>query len=118
MNSSIDNLGSVINFSTTQVYNAAKAIAFEDLDVSAVVGVRQAVVLLKIKNTTGNTSQFTFKKKGDGDTYDGYAPNSLIGIPNNDAAYVICVTNTSGVLSWMSSQVAGTVTVTFEAFWK
>lgn len=108
--------GKALRIDGSTVYNALKAAAFENLDLSAKVGARSALCYFKVKNNTGNNQQIIFRKDGDADNFDGYSANSGITIPNGQCAYVTGLTANTGVIEWFSTPASGTVTLTLEAF--
>ncbi len=60
--------GAVVDTIETSVYNAAAPTSWTDLDLSAKVGGKQALVLLKIFDTGGGT-KLAFRTNGDTDEH-------------------------------------------------
>lgn len=106
------------NFSTTEVFAAANApTSYTDLDLSAVVGVGQRMVMLRVVNGDGSTRQYGFRRNGDTGASSGVAAGAnILNLPTTQVGYVVCSTDTSGVVEWICSA-ATTSTINMEAYW-
>jgi hypothetical protein len=100
----------------TSVYNASKAVAWGDLDLSAYVGRKVALCVFKVTNNTGGALQVLFRKNGDVSNFDGYWAMIGVGIPNGQCGYVLGLTANDGIVEWYSSSALGTITLCLEAF--
>ena len=107
-------------FDTTGVYNANSPAAMTDLDLSAVVGANQAVCLLKVYNDSGDatTQSYQFRKNGDADNVyvSGISTTNNLAVPDDQFAYILIVTDASGIVEW-TSNLAKTTVITMEAYW-
>jgi hypothetical protein len=94
----------IINVSGATVFNTTLTAAstFQDLDVSGTVGSNTALCYLEITATSGTAHQFLFRPKGYGGA--GFSNhNDTYGTCRTDLAsgkfgYILCSTNSSGVL--------------------
>lgn len=109
------------NFSTTQVFSGAAPSTFTDLDLSAVVGASQRMVMLAVTCNTGGGYYYAFRTNGttlvntaDG-TIDGGTANFLIS-GTGLTGYVIVKTDTAGVIEWDTSGTPTTV-ISVQAYW-
>lgn len=97
---------------TTVVYNAAAPVAFQDLNISAVVGARVALVIIKVARTASTgAAAFWFKQKGEtyinpGDPSGGY---TKFANANTYHGMVYCFTDASGILQWKSDLADNTI---------
>lgn len=110
--------GGSTTFSTTQVFNGTAPTSLTTLDISAVVGVTQRMVMLHLTCTasagfgfTRNAATGTFK----GSTGTGASQASTTSGGANDV-YVVVSTDTSGVIQWIANTGA-TTQIAVEAFW-
>ena len=93
---------------------AASPAAFAALDISAVVGVRSALVLIKAVQTGGAVN--TIKIRMDGDAIVPTGVGCAAGqIAVGDSLYLICPTSAAGILDWDTQQ-AETITLTVLAY--
>ena len=103
-------------FPVSVVFNASKATgAWVDLDLSGEVGVNSAWVMIKILNSTGGTINVRMRKNGDTLIYVK-GVSSLEGVTNGAAAYVACVTDTTGKIEWYTEVTTGTIVLTLEVY--
>lgn len=103
--------GSAISFPGTTVFNASKSTGgWTDLDISAVVGVRAAFVIIEITNSTGGNDSCTFKPKGSSVAYGtGSITCNPTVIPNTAIVIMSGLTNSSGIMEWYTEGTTGTV---------
>jgi hypothetical protein len=110
----------------TSAFSASSPTSYTDLDLSSIVGARSCVVLLKVKNSGATNVTYYFRKNGDTDTINGTGEAN--GVSHTDIvatggtfAYVICITDSSGIVEWYSDDggvgTATTTSVTVEAYW-
>lgn len=115
--------GSSVTFATTQVFSGNAPTSFTDLDLSATIGAKQTVVLLRIVNSGGNGSSYSFRKNGEtvAVTVDGTAFGLSQAGPNlsdgNKMSYVICVTDANGILEWICNNANQNTSIKLEAYW-
>ena len=107
----------------TQVFaaNTPGASAWTDLDLSAVVGARNALVVLRWQCAQGNAATF-FRRRGDTDDQYMAAPTMAIGASGLrvDTAgvfgTVVVPTDSGGWIEWKSSAVTQACTIDVIAF--
>jgi hypothetical protein len=95
-----------VGFTDTEVFNGTSPTSYADLDLSAVVGARQRVVLLKFVSTGGNLSTVVVKTKGDTDGYGlftEYGGVACTRIVIDRAGVLLVKTDAAGVIEWISS---------------
>jgi hypothetical protein len=106
-------------FSTTQVFSGTAPTSYTDLDLSAVIGSNQRVVMLRV-TFSGNPAYISFRRNGDtGASGDGAGCNT-VDVDNtlsNNTSYVLTTTDTAGVVEWISSAGSITVVINVEAYW-
>ena len=102
----------------TVVYNnIASPTTWTDLDLSAVVGENSAIVMLKFVNTEAGASiKYKFRRNGETDQVN-YGVAVANSVAHNTGAYIICTTDSSGILEWDTSAGRNTYMV-MEAYWK
>jgi len=115
----INNPSALAKFPNTTAFGpaAGPTAAWTDLDLSAIVGTRQVVVLLSILNSTGAACLTRTRKNGEanpGDYEGAAAANTVI---NTYLTYLVCVTDSAGIIEWIVNQAGGTLTIKVEAFW-
>lgn len=107
-------------FSTTQVFNGTSPTSYTDLDLSAVVGVTQRMVMLKITENDTGGRQFLFRRNGETggvSNLPGGGTSTLKQDGNSGSiGYIIVSTDTSGIVEWTSDSGATTV-INVEAYW-
>ena len=109
--------GATVAFPRTTVYNATKAAAWADLDLSAVVGSRQAVVILKIeKDATANADYGYLRRNGDASQFNANIAISTWALSAGEAGYYVCVTDPAGIMEWFSEDAVPVYTVIVEAY--
>lgn len=103
-------------FPRTIVYDASPAAAWAwfDVDCSAVVGAREALVLLRVLCVGGAGTFFT-RVNGETVTHTVAAGADCASINAGEKAYIIGFTDANGILEVMTSQAGNTYTVTVEA---
>jgi hypothetical protein len=95
-----------IAFPNTQIYDGAMpGTDWVDLDLSSVVGAKTSLVLLKIvDNYTGGAAQMIFRQNGETSettSYEQGVNSALFGTNNADRfCYIVCLTDTGGVIEW------------------
>lgn len=112
-------------FPASSAFSGTSPTSFTDLDLSSIVGTASRVVLLKVTNGT-TTVAFHFRKNGEAGSPPVGATGSHASrtseITSGQIAYVITVTDSAGIVEWMSTQTgvgssSTTTTVTVEAYW-
>lgn len=112
--SSISNpSGAKVEAPATQAYNAAPPTSWTDLDLSAVVGTKSAVVVLGIDDNQGR--QYAVRKNGDADEFYFASASSSRGCAYGlliaaDHIILLAVTDVNGVIEWIASSAAATTT--------
>lgn len=104
-------------FVSTNVFTGASPTTSTALDISAVVGAAQKMVLLKV--TCSLAREFLFQDGGTTATLtvaESGANHAKVAA-NSTFVYVIVRTNTSGVLNWDSDDNTGTTTIDVHAYW-
>ncbi len=97
-------MADILTVAETEVFAVAAApVAWTDLNISAVVGVNAALVLLKI-GVTVNPTNYAFRINGDGEPVlsNNYAANR-VNLLVNEFAYVVCATDANGILEWIAA---------------
>lgn len=112
-----------VSMPQTSVFSGAAPTSFTDLDLSGIVGVNSATVLLKVVNNSTFSRQFAFRKKGDTDTENinnnSSGANRFNSIPADmSAGYVMLITDSSGVIQWAASGTTSSIQVLIQAYWK
>ncbi len=124
--------GATIAFPNTQVFygtppNAsAPAVNYTDLDLSAVVGTKTSLVLLKVINyaNSGGILRANFRQNGETITWsrdqnDQTGANTIklnSSTTNDYAGYVICPTDANGIVEWNLDAERNPVEVRVEAY--
>lgn len=105
-------------FSITQVFTGTSPASFTDLDLSAVVGAQQRMVMLKVF-CDNETKLFIFRPNGDTGEYNGTAFNGVNAVttPSDGYALAICKTDTAGVIEWRTTGAENACTISVEAYW-
>jgi hypothetical protein len=106
-------------FSTTQVFSGESPTTYTDLDLSAVVGATQKMVLLKV-TFNGSTAGYSFRTNGDTTVYKSEGGGVGSGTTPATAgvgATVIVKTDTAGVVEWETDSAESTTVITVEAYW-
>jgi len=107
-------------FSTTQVFSGTAPTSYTDLDLSAVVGAKQRVVILKI-TTSASSTQGSFRTNGDTTDYGALTETTAFhaggfGIVGaNEGAIAVVITDTAGVVEWKAGANATVISVL--AYW-
>ena len=105
-----------VAFPRTVVHNAIGPAAFTDLDLSAVVGARQAEVLLSFLNNSGGNCAVYTRRNGEAAAASQYGAGGITASANGEICYAKVVTDVAGIIEWAISNVAGTHTVIVEAY--
>lgn len=100
----------------TEVFPAASApTSYTDLDLSAVISQKRALVFLKINNNDGAIQgDYSFRMNGDSFSVGGVptttlgAGTSAISIKYGEMGYVLVPTSALGVIQWKSSAAIST----------
>lgn len=112
----ISDIRTLLTVSETQVFSGTSPATYTDLDLSSVVGARAALVLLKITNGHGsNDYGFSVRRNGDTDDVAPVTPFQQV-VGQGDAAYLICPTDTSGVIEWICEAAVASCTVDVVAY--
>ena len=109
----LNNPGSapLFNIASTLVFNAVAPVAWQDLDLSAVVGARKALVLLKFYNNSGDATAQQYKSRPNGfaDTYNYGVSCTSTAIADAETCFLICYTDAAGLIEWKSNNAKATV---------
>ena len=112
-------------FPNSSAFSGTSPAAFTDLNLSSIVGTTSRVVLLRVVAGT-TTVSFHFRKNGETAVWPlGTTAGGLYKTPelaSGEMAYVMAVTDASGVVEWRttqtgSGQASTTCTITVEAYW-
>lgn len=82
------------------VFDAAAPTSFTDLDLSALVGARLNIVLLKIHNNGAAGTTYRFRENGEVKNVLGGLSTSGT-LTNGNACYVLVATDAAGIIEWM-----------------
>ena len=104
----------VVHFPGTQVHNAIGPVAWTDLDLSAVVGARKALVYLRCLNGTGFNAIITLRPNGDGGAWIGGVVRTQV--VDTGVAALLVYTDAAGIIEWYTDIVAGTWAITVEVY--
>ena len=100
----LNNPGSapLFNIASTLAFNTVAPIAWTDLDLSAVVGARKALVLLKFYNYSGDASanQYKTRPNGDAGTYNYGVSCTATTIGDGENCFLLCYTDVAGIIEW------------------
>jgi hypothetical protein len=108
---------------STQVFSGTAPTTYTDLDLSAVIGANQKMVMLKV--TSPENGAITFRRNGDtsdyhptGNTgeYGGVCSCNLYGTVADQSGMIIVKTDTSGVVEWFKDD-ADAVVINVESYW-
>jgi hypothetical protein len=105
----------LVQFPNTVVFNAIPPGGYTDLDLTVVVGARTCIVLLSILNSTGVQAGIYFRQNGTA-WLVGNSNGCFGSAPNNTTTTGHVVKAVNGIVEWYSNNVAGTITITLEAF--
>lgn len=113
--------GNTTGFSDTEVFNGTSPNqTWTDLDLSAVVGVAQKVVLLRF-STTSAAGVFGVKTKGDTKTYTPnssyFSINNVYVVSNDYTQTMLVKTDINGVIQWWASGAIAGVMIDVLAYW-
>ena len=88
----------------TLVFDGTSPLAWQNLDVSAVVGKRHALVFIKLHNTSGGSDAYYFRSGDETNdvAFDANRPGgmNIIFVKWGNIACVVQETNADGVLQW------------------
>lgn len=113
--------GVVTGFADTEVYNAAMTTDWVDLDLSAVIGVAQKVVLLRLHDS-GATAEIALRTNGDTHDYSTNNTTQNVGLSEIQvlsgayAGTTIVKTDSNGVIEIKSSGTAN-LQIDVLAYW-
>ena len=112
----VENPAMLVHFPNTVVYNAIPHAAYTDLDLSPYVGVRKALCIIRILNSTGGGD--TERVRTNGDASNVTSNSGVITCITNTTqiGYVVVITDDAGIIEHFGTNVAGTVVYTLEAF--
>ena len=113
--------GGGITFDNSEVFNGIPAsTAYLDLDLSAVVGSNQAVVLLAVYPAI-NPNEIKFRKNGETDNLGSAASaqGPSVGKPStsSEMTYILVVADSSGIVEWKHNASDPTIVINMEAYW-
>ena len=97
-----------ITFATTQVFaHGYKSSTYEDLDLSAVIGAKQSLVMLKVTNASAATPhQYFFRRNG---ATDDLNDDSIVALfidhlsGDGSVGFLLVTTDTNGVVEWATN---------------
>lgn len=114
----VDAAAQPTQFVTTQVFSGTASTSYTDLDLSAVVGARQRMVMLRA--VSNNTDGIMFQRKGTSYTYSSSSITYGVsggGSASNVSMNFIVATDANGVVQWRTNSGTNTVTINVEAYW-
>ena len=90
----------------TEVFNAAAPIAWTDLDLSAVIGARARIVIIKVHDVIAGGRTYAFRKNGDTDEHYNAPSDYGNGLAQIDCANVVwrlilVLSDAAGIIEWM-----------------
>ena len=96
---------------------AAPVDNFTDLDLSAIVGTGEALVLIKVTNGVANIRAVMFRVNGDAEPTTGQG-SGCAAITNaaNDIGYIIIATDAGGIVEWTGTNAGQTTTLDVVAY--
>ncbi len=99
------------SFPSVSVHNAGAPTSFTDLDLSAHTGAKVSMVFFMVVNLSGDATQMNFYFRRNGETgvdsdQIGFNRTSNI-VDENKKAYLACITDSAGIVEWMSDQAKG-----------
>ena len=110
--------GNIVTFVTTQVFSGTSPTTFTDLDLSAVVGANQAIVIIKWNCTDLDATRILkTRKNGEALTTDWSNLSGTRMLTGAPAGHTLTVTDTSGIIEWLA-EAALTYVGTMEAYIK
>jgi len=95
-----------VAFPYTEVYNGNAPGALTDLDLSSVVGAREAEVLLRFLNNQGGNMAVYCRKNGDTVT-PGLGLGKSGTVANGEMCHTIVRTDTAGIIEWSTALTSG-----------
>jgi len=104
-------------FPNSSAFSGTAPTSFTDLDLSSIVGANEAIVTLRVDNTSGSNNNFAFRPNGQ--SYDTTYNNANQGIENKTStdtldSSVIINTDSAGIIEWKgSSALSTTIYVTY-----
>ena len=109
---------------TTVVSNATSPNStWTDLDLSAVVGANQAVVLLRVWHTYTAIWTMYFRRNGDTTSFESSTQGDMLGanivqsiVGTATGGYAVCVTDASGVIEWTGQAAIPNMNIAVEAY--
>lgn len=106
--------GPTLAFPKTVVFTGNSPTSFTDLNLSSVVGVNSAIVIIKIKCDWGN--YIIFRTNGETDTFsvNGEGVSKARIFTANETNYLLAITDSSGKVEWKTGAVQSTI-LTVEA---
>lgn len=108
-----------LSFPNTQVFSGTAPGSYTDLDLSSVVGVNPALVLLRVTITDAGNESFAFRKNGETlSNYAIYSNGYIHNLASTQFGYVWVVTDANGVIEWASGAGTHATTINVEAFIK
>ncbi len=117
MTNAVINPAVVVHFPRTVVHNAIGPGGYTDLDMSAVTGARHCAVLLSLVNGSGGNNIMIFRRNGEAALGQDWGASGSGVTAANRIVYLVVQTDNAGIVEWLNTNVAGTVTIIVEAFW-
>ena len=92
----------LFNIAATSVFNGVAPVAWQDLDLSAVVGARKALVLLLFYNNSGDATaqQYKTRPNGAATEYNYGVSCTATSIGDGEACILLCFTDAAGIVEW------------------
>lgn len=107
-------VGQIRMYSGASAFSGNSPTSWTDLDLSSIVGSNRAEVMLKVKNTqtAPGSMNYAFRPNGDSDEYyyraaGELSPSNFI-IGDEKATLTTVLTDSSGIIEWMTYQVTPT----------
>jgi len=99
---------------------AATPTVYTDLDLSAKVGARAALVMLYVVNNAGNNFWLMFKRNGDADLNESNDRGSMTRFSTdlNQCGYVMVPTDASGIIEWKGNVATAGAVITLVGYIK
>ncbi len=114
--------GGGFTFVDANAFSGTSPTTFTDLDLSSIIGAKQALVMLRVSEPSGQVTALTFKTKGETASYDpanglsvGLSQLYLHSSGADDTSTTIVKTDANGVIQWYGID-ARTVTIDVIAY--
>lgn len=105
------------NNAATSVFSGVAPTTWTDLDINGTVGANYALVLFKVACTVA-TGDIKFRPNGDNVVFSPHSVSASAGGVSNSNVFILCKTDSAGVVEWMTDLGPDGTTVTVEGYVK